>query len=113
MSVLCLQLLEANRRRVLAADDTDFWKDIVIDLMSGEEGGTFKGSWVSRVDRVASVLSQPLELFDLRAELQARPEAWTQTSAHWSALPPNTHDPEMAKKDRHIRVRRDAHFEKT
>lgn len=48
MSVLCLQLLEANRRRVLAADDMDFWRDIVIDLMSGEEGGTFKGSWVSR-----------------------------------------------------------------
>lgn len=89
MSVLCLQLLEANRRRVLAAEDMDFWKDIVIDLMSGEEGGTFKGSWVSRVDRVASVLSQPLELFDLRAALLARPEAWTQTSAHWSAFRQN------------------------
>lgn len=116
MSVLCLQLLEANRRHVLAADDTDFWRDFVIDLMSGEEGGTFKGSWVSRW------IVWPPCFHNLWSSLTCAPHfrpdrrlgrRRLHIGAHSDRMPPNTHDPEMAKKNRHIRVRRDAHFEKT
>ena len=115
MSALCLQLLEAKRWRVLAADDMDFWRDIVIDLMSHKEGGTFKEGRVSRW------IVWPPRFHNLWSSLTCvthfRPD-WRlgyrrlHIGEHSDRMPPNTHDPEMEKKNQNIRVRRDAHFKK-
>ena len=92
----------SKRHSVLAADDMNFWRDIVIDLMSDEEGGTFKGSWVSRW------IAWPPCFHNLWSSLTCVPHfrpdrrlghRRLHIGAHSDRMPPNTHDPEMAKKD--------------
>ena len=79
----------------------DFWRDIVIDLMSHEEGGTFKEGRVSRW------IVWPPRFHNLWSSLTCvthfRPD-WRlgyrrlHIGEHSDRMPPNTHDPEMEKK---------------
>ena len=87
----------------------------MIDLMSHEEGGTFKEGRVSRW------IVWPPRFHNLWSSLTCvthfRPD-WRlgyrrlHIGEHSDRMPPNTHDPEMEKKNQNIRVRRDAHFKK-